>query len=52
MVYGEGLPPNTTFGGQQWNFMAGSLDVVPHGSHTAWPTIQSQLSPAPTSPVP
>jgi thermolysin len=30
MVYGEGLPPNTTFGGQQWNFMAGSLDVVAH----------------------
>ena len=30
MVYGEGLPPNTTFGGQQWDFMAGSLDVVAH----------------------
>jgi thermolysin len=30
MVYGEGLPPNTSFGGQQWNFMSGSLDVVAH----------------------
>ena len=30
MVYGEGLPPNTSFGGQQWDFMAGSLDVVAH----------------------
>ena len=30
MVYGEGLPPNVTFGGQQWNFLAGSLDVVAH----------------------
>jgi bacillolysin len=30
MVYGEGLPPGTSFGGQQWNFLAGSLDVVAH----------------------
>jgi bacillolysin len=30
MVYGEGLPSNLTLGGQQWNFMAGSLDVVAH----------------------
>ena len=30
MVYGEGLPPNLTLGGQQWNFLAGSLDVVAH----------------------
>ena len=30
MVYGEGLPPTTSFGGQQWNFLAGSLDVVAH----------------------
>jgi bacillolysin len=30
MVYGEGLPPNLSFGGQNWNFLAGSLDVVAH----------------------
>jgi thermolysin len=30
MVYGEGLPPNVRFGGQNWNFMAGALDVVAH----------------------
>ena len=30
MVYGEGLPPNLRLGGQSWNFMAGSLDVVAH----------------------
>ena len=30
MVYGEGLPPNLTLGGQRWNFMSGSLDVVAH----------------------
>ena len=30
MIYGEGLPPNTSFGGQQWDFMSGSLDVVAH----------------------
>ena len=30
MVYGEGLPSNLTLGGQRWNFLAGSLDVVAH----------------------
>ena len=30
MVYGEGLPPNVTLGGQTWDFFAGSLDVVAH----------------------
>ena len=30
MVYGEGLPPNVTLGGQNWNFLAGALDVVAH----------------------
>ena len=30
MVYGEGLPPNFTFAGQRWNYLAGSLDVVAH----------------------
>jgi bacillolysin len=30
MVYGEGLPPGVTVDGQQWNFLAGSLDVVAH----------------------
>jgi thermolysin len=30
MVYGEGLPPNVTLGGQTWDFLAGSLDVVAH----------------------
>ena len=30
MVYGEGLPPNLRFDGQQWNYLAGSLDVVAH----------------------
>ena len=30
MVYGEGLPPNLRLDGQQWNFLAGSLDVVAH----------------------
>jgi thermolysin len=30
MVYGEGLPNNVTFGGQRWNFVAGSLDAVSH----------------------
>jgi Zn-dependent metalloprotease len=30
MVYGEGIPPNLTFAGQRWNFLAGSLDVVGH----------------------
>jgi bacillolysin len=30
MVYGEGLPPNVTIGGQTWDFLSGSLDVVAH----------------------
>ena len=30
MVYGEGLPPNVRLGGQNWNYLAGSLDVVAH----------------------
>ena len=30
IVYGEGLPSNLTLGGQRWNFLAGSLDVVGH----------------------
>ncbi len=30
MVYGEGLPPNVTAGGQRWNFLSGALDVVAH----------------------
>lgn len=30
MVYGEGLPPNLTLGGQTWDFLAGGLDVVAH----------------------
>ena len=30
MVYGEGMPTNLFLGGQQWNFLAGSLDVVAH----------------------
>jgi thermolysin len=30
MVYGEGLPPTLTLGGQRWNYLAGSLDVVAH----------------------
>lgn len=30
MLYGEGLPPDVTLGGQQWNFLSGSLDVVAH----------------------
>jgi Zn-dependent metalloprotease len=30
MVFGEGLPPNVTLGGQTWDFLAGSLDVVGH----------------------
>ena len=30
MVYGEGLPPNATLGGQRYNFFSGSLDVVAH----------------------
>jgi len=30
MVFGEGLPPNITAGGQHWNFLAGALDVCAH----------------------
>ena len=30
VVYGEGLPPNLSIGGQRWNYLAGSLDVVAH----------------------
>ena len=30
MVYGEGLPPNVTAGGQHWTYLAGALDVVAH----------------------
>jgi bacillolysin len=30
VVYGEGLPPNLPLGGQRWNYLAGSLDVVAH----------------------
>ncbi len=30
MVYGVGLPAGTTFGGQVWDFLSGSLDVVAH----------------------
>jgi thermolysin len=30
MVYGEGLPEGMTFLGLNWNFMAGSLEIVAH----------------------
>jgi thermolysin len=30
MVYGAGLPPGMTLGGQSWNVLSGSLDVVGH----------------------
>jgi thermolysin len=30
MVYGVGLPPGFTLGGQSWNFLSGSIDVVGH----------------------
>ena len=30
MVYGEGLPSNVRLGGQNWNFIAGALDIVAH----------------------
>ena len=30
MVFGEGLPPNLTIGGQRWNFLSGALDIVAH----------------------
>ena len=29
-VFGEGLPPNVTLGGQRWNFLSGALDIVAH----------------------
>lgn len=30
VVFGVGLPPNVTAGGQTWDFMSGALDVVAH----------------------
>jgi thermolysin len=30
MVYGEGLPPDLSAGGQRWNYLAGGLDIVTH----------------------
>ena len=30
MVYGVGLPPGFTLGGQTWDFLSGGLDVVAH----------------------
>ena len=30
MVYGVGLPQGFTLGGQSWNFLSGSIDVVGH----------------------
>jgi Zn-dependent metalloprotease len=30
MVYGVGLPPGFTIGGQSWNHLAGALDIVAH----------------------
>ena len=30
VVFGEGLPPNVTAGGQRWNFLSGALDIVAH----------------------
>jgi thermolysin len=30
MVYGVGLPPDVTLGGQSWNFLSGGIDVVGH----------------------
>jgi thermolysin len=30
MVYGVGLPPGITLGGQSWNYMSGAIDVVGH----------------------
>ena len=30
LVYGVGLPPNVRLGGQNWNFMSGSLEIVAH----------------------
>jgi Zn-dependent metalloprotease len=31
-VFGDGLPPNATFGGQHWNYLSGALDAVAHES--------------------
>ena len=30
MVFGEGLPPDLTAGGQHWNYLSGALDVFAH----------------------
>src|SRR5262245_383579 len=30
MVFGEGLPPNLSIGGQRWDYLAGALDVTAH----------------------
>jgi thermolysin len=30
MVYGVGLPPGVTAGGQSWDFLSGALDIVAH----------------------
>jgi thermolysin len=30
MVYGVGLPPGVTLGGQTWDFVSGALDIVAH----------------------
>ena len=30
MVYGVGLPPGFTLGGQSWNFTSGAIDIVGH----------------------
>jgi bacillolysin len=30
MLYGEGLPPGVTAGGQRWDYTAGALDIVAH----------------------
>lgn len=30
MVYGEGLPSGVAVGGQNWNYLAGALDIVGH----------------------
>ncbi|MDQ3171385.1 MAG: M4 family metallopeptidase [Acidobacteriota bacterium] len=30
MIYGEGLPPGYTAGGQTWDYVSGALDIVAH----------------------
>jgi thermolysin len=30
VMYGEGLPPGVTAGGQTWDYLAGGLDIVAH----------------------